>query len=83
MGNHGIMVIGETVADTFDRLYYFERAAETYVTALMTGRPLRMLSAEAAESVAQGMDDYPVQQAGNHLRELRAILDKEGSDYAT
>lgn len=83
MGNHGIMVIGETVADTFDRLYYFERAAETYVTALMTGRPLRVLSAEVAEGVARGMDDYPVAQAGNHLRELRAILDREGSDYAT
>ena len=37
MGNHGIMIIGETVAETFDRLYYFERAAETYITALMTG----------------------------------------------
>ena len=31
MGNHGILVIGDTVADTFNRLYYFERAAETYV----------------------------------------------------
>ena len=31
MGNHGVMMIGDTVADTFNRLYYFERAAETYI----------------------------------------------------
>lgn len=83
MGNHGIMVIGETVADTFDRLYYFERAAETYITALMTGQPLRRLSDAVAEKVAAGIDAYPVEQADNHLNELRAILDQEGSDYAT
>ena len=83
MGNHGIMVIGETVAETFDRLYYFERAAENYVTALMTGRPLSVLSDEVAESVASGIEQYPVEQSANHLRELREILDKEGDDYAT
>lgn len=43
MGNHGILVIGPTVAETFNRLYYFERAAETYIRALQTGRPLRVL----------------------------------------
>ena len=30
MGNHGVMVLGISAADTFNRLYYFERAAETY-----------------------------------------------------
>ncbi len=39
MGNHGIMAIGNDVADTFNRLYYFERAAETYVKALWTQKP--------------------------------------------
>jgi ribulose-5-phosphate 4-epimerase/fuculose-1-phosphate aldolase len=39
MGNHGVLVIGATVAETFNRLYYFERAAETYIRALQTGRP--------------------------------------------
>lgn len=31
------MVIGQNVAGTFDRLYYFERACETYIKALWTG----------------------------------------------
>lgn len=81
MGNHGVLVIGDTVGDTFDRLYYFERACETYIKALWTGRPLRVLPDAVAETVARQMDDYPVDHAGRHLQELRAILDAEGSNY--
>jgi ribulose-5-phosphate 4-epimerase/fuculose-1-phosphate aldolase len=81
MGNHGVLVIGGTVGDTFDRLYYFERAAETYIKALWTGRPLRILPEEIAETVARQTDAYPIDTAGRHLEELKAILDSEGSDY--
>jgi len=81
MGNHGVLVIGDTVGDTFDRLYYFERACETYIKALWTGRPLRVLSDAVAETVARQMDDYPVDNAARHLGELKAILDEEGSNY--
>lgn len=82
MGNHGVLVIGATVADTFNRLYYFERAAETYIRALQTGKPLRVLSDEIAEKTAQELEDYPDQSEG-HLAELKAILDEEGSNYAS
>ncbi|WP_170451888.1 class II aldolase and adducin N-terminal domain-containing protein [Ruegeria arenilitoris] len=82
MGNHGVLVIGNNAADAFNRLYYFERAAETYVRALQTGRPLRVLSDEIAEKTAQELDDYPG-LAEAHLREIKAVLDAEGSDYAT
>ncbi len=81
MGNHGIMIIGETVAETFNRLYYFERAAETYIRALQTGKPLRVLSDEIAEKTAHELETYPEQDA-RHLNELKAILDEEGSNYA-
>jgi len=82
MGNHGVMVIGKTVADTFNRLYYFERAAETYIRALQTGQPLRVLPDDIAEKTARELEDYPDQDE-RHLDELKAILDEEGSDYAT
>lgn len=82
MGNHGVLVIGESVADTFNRLYYFERAAETYIRALQTGRPLRILSSSIAEKTADEIDTYP-DQAERHLAELKAILDEEGSNYAS
>ncbi|WP_306151327.1 class II aldolase and adducin N-terminal domain-containing protein [Roseovarius sp. MMSF_3281] len=82
MGNHGIMIIGDTVAETFNRLYYFERAAETYIRALQTGQPLRVLSDEVAEKTAQELESYP-EQDERHLAELKAILDEEGDKYAS
>ncbi len=82
MGNHGVMIIGETVAETFNRLYYFERAAETYIRALQTGQPLRILSDEVAEKTAQELESYP-EQDERHLAELKAILDEEGDNYAS
>ena len=82
MGNHGVMVLGDSVADTFNRLYYFERAAETYIRALQTGRPLRVLSDEIAEKTAREIETYPG-QAERHMAELKAILDEEGSNYAS
>jgi ribulose-5-phosphate 4-epimerase/fuculose-1-phosphate aldolase len=81
MGNHGIMIIGQTVAETFNRMYYFERAAETYIRALQTGQKLRVLSDAIAEKTAQELEDYP-DQSDKHLSELKAILDSDGSDYA-
>ena len=44
MGNHGVLALGDTVADTFNRLCYFERGAQTCIRALQTGKPLRLLS---------------------------------------
>ena len=82
MGNHGVLIIGDTVADTFNRLYYFERAAETYIRALQTGQPLRILPHDVAEKTARELEEYPG-QADQHLNELKAILDDEKSDYAS
>ena len=81
MGNHGVMVIGDTVAETFNRMFYFERAAETYIRALQTGQPLRVLPDDVAEKTARELEEYPEQDV-RHLAELRAILDEEGATYA-
>src|ERR1700721_2135271 len=40
MGNHGVLVVGGTVAEAFDLLYSLERACRTLVLAYSTGRPL-------------------------------------------
>ena len=37
MANHGVLVVGATVADAFDELYYFDRAAEMLLTCYATG----------------------------------------------
>ncbi|MEM9268870.1 MAG: class II aldolase and adducin N-terminal domain-containing protein [Pseudomonadota bacterium] len=82
MGNHGVMVVGETVGEAFNTLYYFERACETYITALATGQPLRTLSDNVAAKTAEEMNAQS-HLTNAHLAELRAILDAEGSDYAS
>lgn len=82
MGNHGIMVIGDTVAETFNRMFYFERACQTYLLALQTGKPLRIIPDEVAVKTAKEIEDYP-EQDERHLSELKVILDEEGSNYAT
>lgn len=81
MGNHGVLVLGDTVAEAFDRLYHFERAAQTYLRALQTGLPLRVLSDEVARRTAEQIEAYPG-QGGAHLAALRGLLDAEGDDYA-
>lgn len=80
MGNHGLLVAGRDVAECFDFIYYFERAAETYITALSTGRPLNVASHEVAEKTARQWEEYP-DFAEKHLAAIRAVLDREAPDY--
>jgi ribulose-5-phosphate 4-epimerase/fuculose-1-phosphate aldolase len=80
MGNHGLLVIGSNVADTFNRLYYFERAAETYIKALWTIQPLRVLKDEIAEKAAQELEKFP-DSSQIFFAELKAILDEEEPSY--
>jgi ribulose-5-phosphate 4-epimerase/fuculose-1-phosphate aldolase len=82
MGNHGVLILGQTVAETFNRLTYFERAAETYIRAMQTGKPLRFLSDDVAEKTAQEWEAYPG-FANFHLREIKALLDEEKASYAS
>ena len=80
MGNHGFMTVGATVAETFDNLYYFERACETLITALSTGRELRIASPEVARKTARQWQEYP-EFAERHLAAVKEILDRESPDY--
>ena len=80
MGNHGVLVIGANIADAFNRFYYFERAAETYIKALWTQKPLRILSDIIAEKTASELENYP-DQSMIFFDELKAILDQDDPSY--
>ncbi len=82
MGNHGVLVLGDSVAETFDRLYYFERAAKTYILALQTGQALNVLSDDIARKTAQQLDNYG-DSATRHFADIKKILDQQGSNYAS
>ena len=80
LGNHGVIVVGATVAEAFDDLYYLERACQTLVLAYSTGRPLNVMSDEVAERTARGWEDYK-DAAFSHFEETKAILDRKDPSY--
>jgi len=82
MANHGVLVIGASVADAFDALYYVERAAETLLTCYASGKPLRVLPDDVARLTERQWRDYG-DFARDHLDNVKAILDVQEPDYRT
>ena len=81
LANHGILTAAPTIAQAFDDLFYFEKACETYLTALSTGKELNIASNEIAEKTAQDWENYSTDMAGLHLKAIRSILDTEDPSY--
>jgi ribulose-5-phosphate 4-epimerase/fuculose-1-phosphate aldolase len=86
MRNHGILVIGETIPQAFERLYYFERAAQAQILAMSTGKPLHDIPPAVVRStVAQlqaGEAVGGVDRAELHFVALKRRLDRTEPDYA-
>lgn len=80
LGNHGVIVIGESVAQAFDELYYLEKASQLQVIALSTGRELALIPNEIASLACKQWQEYP-QVADLHFGSLMEILDSESSDF--
>jgi ribulose-5-phosphate 4-epimerase/fuculose-1-phosphate aldolase len=80
MANHGVLVIGASVAAAFDELYYFERAAQTLLTCYATGKALRIVPDDIATLTERQWRDYG-QMAIDHFENLKAILDAEDPSY--
>lgn len=80
MANHGVVVVGTSVAAAFDELYYFERAAQTLLNCYASGRPLRVMPPDVARQTARQWSEY-VGFAEDHWRELRAILEATEADF--
>jgi ribulose-5-phosphate 4-epimerase/fuculose-1-phosphate aldolase len=81
LGNHGVLVVAETVAEAFDDLYYLERACRTLVLAYSTGQKLNLMSPEVAERTARAWDDYKG-AAFAHFEEMKKILEARDASYA-
>ena len=82
LGNHGVLVVGESVAEALDELYYLEKAAQLQILALSTGRPLALVPDHTAALACRQWLEYP-EVAKLHFDELRRILDIEDPEYAT
>jgi ribulose-5-phosphate 4-epimerase/fuculose-1-phosphate aldolase len=79
-GNHGVVVIGRSVAEAFDDLYFLERACQVQVLAMSTGRPLKRVTDEVAKSTFGNCD--MATPAKQHFAALKRLLDRDEPDYA-
>jgi ribulose-5-phosphate 4-epimerase/fuculose-1-phosphate aldolase len=81
MGNHGVSVVGPTVADAFDELFIAERTAMYQMTAMSTGLPIRELPQKYRRGYTGPWGERV--DARMHLDAWRRVLDREEPDYKT
>lgn len=85
--NHGVLAVGESVPQAFERLYFLERACQAQILALSTGRALRPIPDAIVQStLAQFGTGAKVggrDRAELHFDALKRLLDRSEADYAS
>jgi ribulose-5-phosphate 4-epimerase/fuculose-1-phosphate aldolase len=82
LANHGVIVVGPSVAEAYDLMYYLERACRLQVLARATGLPFRKVRPDVVgETYRMILADTP-KYAGAHFAALKRILDREEPAYA-
>jgi len=82
LGNHGVIVVGPSIAVGFDDLYYLERACQVQIIAQSTHMPLKIVDDRTADKTRRQFRQSQL-FADDHLRAIRRILDRECPDYVT
>jgi ribulose-5-phosphate 4-epimerase/fuculose-1-phosphate aldolase len=80
LANHGVVVVGRSVAEAFEDLYFLERACQVQVLAMSTGRRPRRVPDAVARATFGNYD--LAGPARTHFDALRRLLDREEPDYA-
>jgi len=75
--NHGVMVLGETIAEAWDDLYYLERAAQAQVLAMSTGRTLKAVPKAIVKRVAAQEAAGRAESARLHLESVKRVLARD------
>jgi ribulose-5-phosphate 4-epimerase/fuculose-1-phosphate aldolase len=82
LANHGVIVVGPTLAEAFDSLYYLERACRLQVLARSMGGKFRPVRPEVVrETYRLILADAPKYSAA-HFEALKRILDREEPAYS-
>ena len=79
--NHGLLACGTSIPETFDLMYYLERACQTQVTALAGGASLRIPPAAVAEKTAAQFRGLPYKPKRPEWKALLRMLDKQDPSY--
>jgi ribulose-5-phosphate 4-epimerase/fuculose-1-phosphate aldolase len=85
MKNHGVLVVGASVAQAYERLYKLERVCRAQVLAMATGEPLEILSDQIVAQVqAIPADDRhsPSERERLYFEAMMRVLDRELPGYA-
>ena len=79
--NHGPLVLGPSIAEAWDDLYYLERAAEVQLKAMAGGRPLMPVAPAIAHAACQQMLQGNAESARLHLNSVKRQLLRLEPDY--
>jgi len=82
LANHGVIVVGPSVAEAFDALYYLERACRLQVLARSMSPKLRPVRQEVIEQTYKLMLADAPKYAGAHFDALKRILEREEPGYS-
>ena len=85
MKNHGVLVVGNTVAQAYRRIYMLERVCRAQVLAMSTGQPLELLSDDIVAQVqAPPANDRHARGERERLffEAMKRILDRREPGYA-
>ena len=82
LANHGVIVVGRSVAEAFDALYYLERACRLQVLARSMSQKLRPVRQEVVEQTYKLMLADAPKYAGAHFDALKRILDRQEPGYS-
>src|SRR5687767_4705764 len=77
LANHGVIVVGPSVAEAFDLMYYLERACRLQVLARSMGAKLRAVRSDVIQSAYKLMLADAPKYAAAHFEALKRILDRE------
>jgi ribulose-5-phosphate 4-epimerase/fuculose-1-phosphate aldolase len=84
--NHGVLVIGSSAAQAFERLYFLERACQAQILALSTGRALRTVPPAVVEATVAQFEGCTevggMNRSDLHFEALKRLLDRSEADYA-
>ncbi len=82
LANHGVVVVGPSVAEAFDLMYYLERACRLQVLARATGLPFRAVRPEVQRDTYRMILADTPKYAAAHFNALKRILEREQPDFA-
>ncbi len=85
MKNHGVLVVGDTVAQAYRKLYKLERVCRTQVLALSTGREINLLAEDVIAKVLRPAthETHSTEERDRlYFEAMMRVVDRELPGYA-